>query len=125
MVYGTVPPSPVSTNTLLPARDLLRPDNNFDLATLPRLDADRPDGVFIPYQRPPSPSDYRQALADALRSVAAAGDALVALAEALEQHPAAPGPPGGHRVPQSNPLNGQPAPHLNGNGHLAREVRHG
>ncbi len=45
----------------------------------------------------PAP-DYRQALAHALRAVAAAGEALVRLAEALESPRATQGPPEAQQV---------------------------
>ena len=68
-------------------------------------------------------SENRQALADALRAVAAAGEALVALAEALERPQTAQWTHEDRRAPQGDVLNGQVstfAPHLNGTDHLAR-----
>ena len=52
--------------------------------------------------------DYRSALAQALRALAAASDALVALAEALEQ------PQGGHGPPEPQQVSTLPAVHTNG-----------
>ena len=52
--------------------------------------------------------DYRSALIHALRAVVAASDALVVLAEALEQ------PQGSHGPPEPQQVSTLPAVHTNG-----------
>ncbi len=76
---------------------------------------------------PQRPSEYRHALADALRAVAAAGEALVALAEALERPQTVQWPPENRRGPQCNieAPDTSIGSRRNGNGDQDREVGHG
>ncbi len=90
------------------------------------LTSNLPDSSIIPthgeYNHPliavgakhPAPT-YHQALAVALRAVAAAGEALVTLAQALEAPQGAQGPPPWH----------QQVPNAHTNGHRAQGVHHG
>jgi hypothetical protein len=60
------------------------------LATLPSIPAlpqPHQPSIFIANQRLQDTPDYRRALAEALRAVNVAGQALVALAQALERPP--------------------------------------